>query len=317
MDCQDIREKLSGYLDETLTPEERRSVKEHLGSCEPCRSALQDLEKTRDLLRNLEEVEPPPWMTPKIMSRVREEAERRKGIFQKFFYPLHIKVPIEALAMVFIAVIAVYVYRAVEPGIKQTGVSLPSPSPVIQEEKTEAGKGLSAPRPGDELPAAKRGQAPAERYEGYWKEKKAGRMADRRELAASQEASRGISKEEENGSMSPAGNEPGKQRGPAAASQMARPAIGKPGPYTIRLAVKNEAIARSQIAAILGQLDAQEINRATGGGKGEEVIAEVRKEKLKPFLQRLEQIGAIKEKDLPAKVPEGNIILHIEIVTAP
>jgi hypothetical protein len=316
MGCQDIREKLSGYLEGNLTPEERGSVKEHLDACEPCRSALKDLEKTRDLLRNLGEVEPPPWMTPKIMGRVREEAERRKGIFQKLFYPLHIKVPIEALAMVFIAVIAVYVYRAVEPGLKQTAVSLPSSSPAIQEKTIAGGKNLSTPRPADELAAPKRGQAPAEHYGVYRKEKKAGGMADRRELAASPEAPPGISKEEENKRMSPAEKEPLERQRPATALQMERSGDGKSGPFTIRLEVENDAIARRQIAAILDQLGAKEIKRPEDQGR-EQVVAEVSKEKVSLFLQQLGQIGEIKEKNLPAKIPEGNITLHIEIATGP
>ena len=118
MECKGIREKLCAYLEGVVSPEESRIIEEHLNSCQECGTNLADLKKAEDLVKDLAEVEPPAWLTQKIMSRVRAEGERKKGIFQRLFYPLHIKVPIQALATVFIAVIAVFVFRAVEPEMK-------------------------------------------------------------------------------------------------------------------------------------------------------------------------------------------------------
>ena len=100
MECEGIREKLSAYLEGVLPPEEKRPIEAHLISCQQCSSAFEDLKKTGAFLKNLEEVEPPPWMTKKIMARVRAAQEKKRGILQKLFYPLHIKVPIESLATV-------------------------------------------------------------------------------------------------------------------------------------------------------------------------------------------------------------------------
>jgi len=118
MECKGIQEKLSAYLEKMVSPEEKQLIEEHLTSCGLCRSTLEDLKRTGELVRDLEEVEPPPWLAKKIMSRIRAEEEGKRGIFQKLFYPLHIKIPIEALATVFIAVIAVYMFKAVEPDLK-------------------------------------------------------------------------------------------------------------------------------------------------------------------------------------------------------
>jgi anti-sigma factor RsiW len=134
MECKDIRGKLSPYLEGDLLPEEKKAVLEHLPSCPYCRAALEDLKKTEELVRSLEEVEPPAWMTQKIMSRVREEEERKGRLWRKLFYPLHIKVPVEAMATLFIAVIAVYVFRAVEPEMKRAQLPV-SPGQVVTEEK--------------------------------------------------------------------------------------------------------------------------------------------------------------------------------------
>jgi hypothetical protein len=130
MECQDIRKNLSAYLEGMVSPEDQELIDQHLASCRDCSTALYELNRTGEVLKNLKEVEPPPWMKQKIMAQVREEAGQKKGILQKLFFPLHIKVPLEAFATVLIAVIAVYVFKAVEPQMK--GLQVPSPrEPVI------------------------------------------------------------------------------------------------------------------------------------------------------------------------------------------
>ncbi len=125
MDCQDIRKIFSSYLEGIVSPEDQELIDQHLASCRACSTALYELNRTGEVLKNLKEVEPPPWMTQKIMARVREEAESKRGFIQKLFYPLHIKVPLEAFATVLIAVIAVYVFKAVEPEMKGLQTRLP------------------------------------------------------------------------------------------------------------------------------------------------------------------------------------------------
>jgi len=122
MECQDIRKNLSAYLEGMVSPEDQELIDQHLASCRACSTALYELNRTGEVLKNLKEVEPPPWMKQKIMARVREEAEPKKGFIQKLFYPLHIKVPLEAFATVLIAVVAVYVFKAVEPQMKDLQV---------------------------------------------------------------------------------------------------------------------------------------------------------------------------------------------------
>ncbi len=134
MECQDIRKNLSAYLVGMVSPEDQELIDQHLASCRACSAALYELNRTGEVLKNLKEVEPPPWMTQKIMARVREEAESRSRFIQKLFYPLHIKVPLEAFATVLVAVIAVYVFKAVEPDMK--GLLTPSSrEPVIARQE--------------------------------------------------------------------------------------------------------------------------------------------------------------------------------------
>jgi len=140
MDCQEIQKNLSSYLEGLLSSEEKKLVEGHLPSCAQCTASLAELKKTKDLLRNLDDVEPPPWLTAKIMARVREEKEQRASFLKKLFFPFHIKVPLQALSVILVGVIVFQVYRLVEPEGK--GTHTPSP-PSLGEEK----KALKEERP--------------------------------------------------------------------------------------------------------------------------------------------------------------------------
>jgi hypothetical protein len=118
-ECKQIQEMLPAFSEGMLSPDEKGLLLEHLAKCRHCSAALEELKKTVQLVQGLDEVEPPPWFTLEIMSRVREEAEQKKrGLFARLFYPLHVKVPIQALASVLIVVMALYVYRSVDPQMK-------------------------------------------------------------------------------------------------------------------------------------------------------------------------------------------------------
>ena len=144
MECQDIRKNLSAYLEGMASPEDQELIDQHLASCRACSTALYELNRTGEVLKNLKEVEPPPWMTKKIMARVREEAKSKRGFIQKFFYPLHIKIPLEAFATVLVAVIAVYVFKAMEPEMKDLQVSSPKEPVIARQEAPYPAKAPAA-----------------------------------------------------------------------------------------------------------------------------------------------------------------------------
>ncbi len=114
MKCSDIEEKLNAYIEGFLQKEEKDMVEEHCSECSDCRDSLESLQKARDILGRLDEIEPPLWLTQKIMSRIHEK-EEAKNWFRRFFLPLRVKIPIQALAMIFVAVLSVCIYRSTTP----------------------------------------------------------------------------------------------------------------------------------------------------------------------------------------------------------
>lgn len=115
MTCNEIENRLPAYREDLLPPEEQKEIAEHLESCSRCRRVALDLQMAEKLVQGLGEVEPPPFFEQRIMSRVREEAGREKGLLRRLFYPLHIKIPIQALATIVVAVLAFHVYQQGDP----------------------------------------------------------------------------------------------------------------------------------------------------------------------------------------------------------
>ncbi len=126
MRCNEIENRLPAYLENLLSPEDREAITGHLSSCHRCSRAFAGLKRAEALVHGLGEVEPPPFFEQRIMSRVREEAGKKQGILRRLFYPLHIKIPIQALATLLVAVLTFYVYQSGDPEMKAMA-PLPAP----------------------------------------------------------------------------------------------------------------------------------------------------------------------------------------------
>ncbi len=68
MNCEQVEELLSAYLDNMLAPEERRQVAAHLQTCRSCTEALADYRRNDILLSRLPRVAPDPTLRERIFS---------------------------------------------------------------------------------------------------------------------------------------------------------------------------------------------------------------------------------------------------------
>ncbi len=68
MNCEQVEELLSAYLDNALAPEEIAGVTAHLQQCAQCRSVLADFRHNDALLRQLPRISPSPELYDKIFS---------------------------------------------------------------------------------------------------------------------------------------------------------------------------------------------------------------------------------------------------------
>lgn len=159
MEHNTIRHKLSEYLDGAVTAGEKTEIEEHLKACATCSGALAELRKTIETVRQIEETDPPAWMTSKIMARIRVEAEQKKGFLHRLFYPLAVKIPLQTVAVLFLAVTAFYIYRSIQPEKRYTETA----APVFEtkKESPSSGKQKGAPGRAEEPPPQQKApQAP-------------------------------------------------------------------------------------------------------------------------------------------------------------
>lgn len=70
MECKDIRGKLSAYLDDELSFEERNSVKGHLEICSSCSEEENRLVLVSSFLDNLPAEDISPFFTEKVVNSV-------------------------------------------------------------------------------------------------------------------------------------------------------------------------------------------------------------------------------------------------------
>jgi hypothetical protein len=121
MECIRAENLLSAYLDGDLPEREREGFSEHLRQCPRCAGEEKALKETLSLLRNLPAEKAPPGLLEGVRRRIGQEKET-VPLWKKLFLPAHIKIPLEAAAVVLIFLLAYGIQ-------KEMPATKPSPSP--------------------------------------------------------------------------------------------------------------------------------------------------------------------------------------------
>ncbi len=323
-----IRQLLSAYLDDRVTPKERREVEAHLASCQRCSVALAELAKTIRHLRNLDRVEPPPWLTGRIMARVREQAAKeRVSIFRRLFFPLRIKLPLEAVALVFLTVTSYLLIRTMEPELATVGgpaetrheQQLPAtPAPARQADSYQPERKSAKPA----APAAERKQeaaplAPASpAASGTLPDVMSARPAAEPEPARVRDAAAPGSPQQSLGGPALAGaaREARRRKAPAAKgkSSLATPARGG----EITLTVRDASGATKAIEQALRELGGRIVERESSDTSRSMVVA-IDSRQQPEFMTRLDRLGEMREEPVILEQPAGELLLTIKLLTVP
>jgi hypothetical protein len=138
MNCQEVQTQLSDYLDQSLDTIRLKSIENHLLSCIPCRAEAESLVDCIGQIRDLPMVEPPPGFAQRVMAHARE-TEIQVPFWQRLFFNVKFTLPVQASAVVLIAVFAVLLYQR-ETGLQKsdrgvTTAPLP-PLPALTQDKT-------------------------------------------------------------------------------------------------------------------------------------------------------------------------------------
>jgi hypothetical protein len=341
MICKDIEGKLAAYQEEALSPEEKSLVEAHLGTCAKCSSLLADLKKTVYLLKELPEVEPPPWFMQKIMAQVREESGQKGGLLRKLFYPFHIKIPIEAFATLLVVVIGVHIFRTIAPETK-TVVQAPQaevlqiqpPAATLREPMRAAKDALETKGRADflatpakekaftSLPSAEK-IAPTEHEQGPAAAPSATGMAMEKKQEGIREAPRlqqesastpaPLAREKDAFSAAGADQKDKDESKKLGAAQPSKSALAvKRAVTTLSVQVTDVQAAIQEIERILTRLGAQSVSRESRDGNVY-IAAQLQTERTVELLQQLSTVGIVQQKDISKKSKEDNALFRIEV----
>src|SRR5262249_36492243 len=110
MNCAEVQKYLSDFLEKSLDNERAGAIEDHLPACSPCSEEFVGLAECQKLVSRLPQVELPAGFTHQVMARVREAAQP-PSLWKRLFWPLRIKIPLQATAVVLIALLAAYIYQ--------------------------------------------------------------------------------------------------------------------------------------------------------------------------------------------------------------
>ena len=110
MECVNVKELLSDYIDDTLDQETRETVEKHLSTCEGCAEELASLRSLVEELGSLEKVKPPADFLNQLHERLDAPSGFTK-IVRKLFVPFHVKIPLELATATLLAVLVFSVFH--------------------------------------------------------------------------------------------------------------------------------------------------------------------------------------------------------------
>ena len=110
MSCQDAREWFSDRVDDALGVEMRAQLDAHLTGCADCRRELDHLKATVSLLRAVEPPQAPAGFVDRVLEAARPIPWHRR-LLDRLAAVRLLRFPVEAVAVVLVASLAVYVFQ--------------------------------------------------------------------------------------------------------------------------------------------------------------------------------------------------------------
>jgi hypothetical protein len=110
MNCIEVEKSFADLLDDSLDHDRLLEIKDHLKTCSRCSEELAGLAESQRFVRSLLPVEPPLGFTTRVMAEIRETAHR-PTLWQRLFLSIPTKLPLQAMGVVLITMLAAYLYQ--------------------------------------------------------------------------------------------------------------------------------------------------------------------------------------------------------------
>lgn len=152
MECEEVRNRFSALLEEELSSPEEREMRDHLASCPGCDREWRQFVKTMDWLHSAEDEEVPQDFQAGIYRKM----EERKGAVQEtgtrgFLMPPSFRLPIQAVAMVAIVFLVLYLSKMTPRDLYQARKVEPDKVAQVEIRGPEKTKEVTGPKAEDQL----------------------------------------------------------------------------------------------------------------------------------------------------------------------
>jgi Putative zinc-finger/Predicted integral membrane protein (DUF2275) len=114
MNCEEVQAQLSDYLEKALPTADLKIIEAHLSACALCRMETDYLSECIHQVASLPIVDPPIGFTQRVMACVRETNEK-PSFWERWLFPLRIKIPLQATAVLVVGILAVYLLEKEPP----------------------------------------------------------------------------------------------------------------------------------------------------------------------------------------------------------
>jgi hypothetical protein len=125
MECSQIKDLLSEYMDRVLDKETADLVEKHLETCEDCREELASLRAISEELNSLESVEAPADFLNKVHERI-EQRSLVSRVFRSIFVPTRPKIPFQLATAAAMAVLVFSLFNVMQSENQIVGVPFQS-----------------------------------------------------------------------------------------------------------------------------------------------------------------------------------------------
>lgn len=169
MTCHEARDAFSDLYDNALSGAPLVTITQHLASCPDCRAEWAAFRRAMQAVSDLGGAEPSPGFAFRVRQRAEAPSWWRRTV-QSLFLPLHVKLPIQALALVLVAFAGLLLYQR-SPDLRRAAEPQPAaPPPAAREVPVPAAPpatGEAAPReegagPMAAAPKAEKAEPPAD-----------------------------------------------------------------------------------------------------------------------------------------------------------
>ncbi|HQN18668.1 MAG TPA: zf-HC2 domain-containing protein [Syntrophobacteraceae bacterium] len=142
MQCAQVTERLSEYVDGLLDRSTRERLENHLAQCQSCSGELAALRAYLKATDSVERLRAPADFLEKVHERLEQPTFFEKAAAWLFF-PLKLKLPIELAGVAMASLLIILLFHGVEPGREMLSLSSPvkapvsAPAPLVATESKE------------------------------------------------------------------------------------------------------------------------------------------------------------------------------------